>query len=235
MTELPPGQPEYSARPGGIGPGPTGSPALNSLARWGGRRLGFPTAYSNRLSPEPNLDELLSDEPGLATLVPGAGDAVQPQGRLLAILWVRGGLHEPRRFEVRGLTATIGRDPANDVVLDSPAVGVHHASLSLAGGVWTLTNCRETDRTWVDGVQVEDSIGLAPGSEVRIGGVVLCFAPRDTWADSAPSSSPDRPVPALSGPLFMPPEEALPSRRPIVRAAVVLIVCLLAYLLLARR
>jgi hypothetical protein len=223
------------AGPAGVRRGPAGPAAGNSLARWGGRRLGFPTPYSNHLSREPILDGLLSDEPGLATLVPRAGNAVPPLGRLLAILWVRDGLRGATQFDVRSPSVSIGRDHANDVVLDSPAVGAHHASLSLAGGVWTLTNLEATNGTWVDGARVEDSIALAPGSEVRIAGVVLSFAPRDTWSDSPVSPKPERPAPALSGPLFLVSDEATKPSRMIVRAAVVLIVCLLAYILLAGR
>lgn len=223
------------AEPAVVGSGSAGSPAPNSLARWGGRRLAFPTPYSNRLPREPILDGLLSDEPGLATLVPGAGSESPPLGRLLAILWVREGLHGATQFEVRGLSVSIGRGSANDVVLDSPAVGTRHATLSLAAGVWTLRNLEATNGTWVDGVRVEDSMPLAPGSEVRIAGVVLSFAPRDRWSDSPLLPSPDRPAPVLSGPLFLPPDETVQSRLPIARAAIVLIVCLLAYLLLAVR
>ena len=223
------------AGPAAVGRGPAGPPAPNSLARWGGRRLAFPTTFSNLVSREPILDGLLSDEPGLATLVPPAGSERPQLGRLLAILWVRNGLRGARQFEVRGLRVSIGRDPANDVVLDSPAVGSHHATLSLAGGVWTLANLDATNGTWVDGARIGDSMALAPGSEVRIAGVVLSFAPRDKWSDSLLPPRPDRPVLALSGPLFLPSEEAVPLRRPIARAAIVLIVCLLAYLLLAVR
>ena len=170
----------------------------------------------------------------MATLVSGAGTQPPELGRLLAILWVRRGLREVTRFEVRGLRVSIGRDPSNDVVLDSPAVEARHAALSLAGGVWTLANLEAVGDTWVDGVRLADSLALAPGSEVRIAGVVLSFAPRDKWSDSPPSRS-DRSASALSGPLFLAPEETAPSRRPMVRAAAVLIVCLLAWLLLGVR
>ena len=219
------------------GPWPGWPSGGDSLARWGGRRLAFPTTFSNRLSREPILDGLLSDEPGLATLVPVAGNEPPQLGRLLAILWVRNGLRGVTRFEVRGLSVSIGRDPANDVVLDSPAVGTRHATLSLAGGVWTLANLEATNGTWVDGVRVEDSMALAPGSEVRLGGVVLSFAPRDKWSDSSPlPPRPERATPALFGPLFLPTDEAAATPRLlIVRVAIVLIVCLLAYLLLAGR
>ena len=220
MRGLAPRRDRGAVRPAGGPQALAGPPAPISLARWGGRRLGFPTPYSNQWSREPILDGLRSDEPGLATLVRGAGNEPPELGRLLAILWVRNGLREVRRFEVRGLRVSIGRDPSNDVVLDSPAVEAHHAELSLAGGVWTLANLEAVGDTWVDGARVTDSLALAPGSEVRIAGVVLSFAPRDKWSDSLP--------PPRS-------EESAQPLRPLVRAVVVLMVCLLAYLLLGFR
>jgi len=235
MRSLAPGLDRPAVGPAGVPRDPAGLLAPNSLARWGGRRLGFPTPFPNHLSREPILDGLLSDEAGLATLVPEAGNEPPELGRLLANLWVRSGLRNVRRFEVRGLRVTIGSHPANHVVLDSPHVAARHAVLSLAGGVWSLASLEAVGDTWVDGVRVEESLALAPGSEVRVAGVVLSFAPRDRWSDSPVLPGSDRSVPALSGPLFLSPEETGQPRRPIVRAAVVLIVCLLAYLLLGVR
>ncbi len=206
-----------------------------SLGCWpeGGSCLGFPTPYFNRLSRETILDGLLSHKPGVVTFVPEAGHEPPHVGRLLAILWVRSGLRDVAQIGVRGSRATIGRDPGNDVMLASPAVDACHAQLSLARGVWTLTDLGSANGTWVDRVRIEESLALAPGSEVRIADVVLNFAPRDEWSDSPIPPPPA--APALTGPLFRPSEDASESPRLVIRAAVVLGVCLLAYLLLAVR
>ncbi len=212
------------------------APGTNLLAQRAGRRLGFRIGFSNRLARESNLDELLSHESGWPTVVSEAGDERPPLGRLLAILWVRGGLRDMAQLGVRGTSASIGRDPGNDVVLDAPAVAARHAELSLARGVWTLTDLDSTNGSWVDGVRVEGSLALAPGSEIQLGDVVLAFAPRDEWSDSPRQQATVAAVPASSRPLFLLPEEtAGPSSRLLTRTAIVLGVCLLAYILLAAR
>lgn len=171
----------------------------------------------------------------MATLVPGAGNEPPELGRLLAILWVRSGLRDVAQIGVRGPRASIGRDAENDVVLDSPAVASRHAELLLARGVWTLTDLGSINGTWVDQVRVEDSLALAPGSEVRIADVVLSFAPRDEWSDSPLPPVSDASATTFSGPLFRPSDDATQSPQLMIRAAVVLGVCFLAYLLLAVR
>ena len=214
---------------------PSGAPGEDSLAQWGGRRLGFPTPYSNHLSRETILDGLLSHQPAFAARVPDAGDAPGTVGRLLAVLWVRDGLADATRFGVRGPHASIGRDPGNDLVLESQSVSARHAELSLAGGVWTLTDLGSINGTWVDGVRVVDSLDLSPGSEVRIAGVVLSFSPRDEWSDSPRPSASTAASPAPSGLLFLDTDDPAQAPRLLVRAAVVMLVCLVAYLLLAVR
>jgi hypothetical protein len=212
-------------------------PGTNSLARWGVRRLGFWVGFSNRVARESNLDELLSHEPGVATVVSEEGNGRPPLGRLLASLWVRGGLREVAQLGVRGTSASIGRDAGNDVVLDSPAVSARHAELSLARGVWTLTDLDSINGSWVDGVRVVGSAALAPGSELRLADVVLAFTPRDEWSDSPHQPAPIAAATSSSRPLFVPPQEvaAGPSGSFLTRAAIVLAVCLLAYMLLAAR
>ena len=112
-----------------VQPIPAGPPGANSLARRGGRRLGFPTPYSNRLSKETILDGLLSHQPGVVTLVPGPESEPAHAGRLLASFWVRSGLRDVTPIGVPGPRASIGRDPGNEVVLDSPVVDIRHAQL----------------------------------------------------------------------------------------------------------
>jgi predicted component of type VI protein secretion system len=156
-------------------------------------------------------------------------------GRLLAILWVRSGLRDVAQFAVRGPEASIGRDPDNTLVLDSPAVSAHHGRLTLAGGVWTLTDLDSINGSWVDGERLEGSLPLTPGSEVRIADVVLSFAPRDEWSDSPASEPVSAAPPALSGPLFLPVDDSVGPRRLLIGATVLVILGLVAYLLLVRR
>ncbi len=87
---------------------------------------------------------------------------------------------------IRSSTLTIGRDPARGLQVDHPSVSAEHAELRLRGAVWTVTDLDSANGTWVDGEAVLGSLPLAPGSELRLGEVVLAFNPRDRWEDSAP-------------------------------------------------
>ncbi len=206
-----------------------------SLAPKGGRRLGFATPNPYYHLKESTLDGPQPREPGLATLVPEQESGSPRLGRLLAILWVRSGLRGVAQFAVRGADASIGRDGANDLVLDSPAVSAHHARLALAGGVWTLTDLGSVNGSWVDGERLAGTLPLAPGSEVRIADVVLAFAPRDEWSDSPMPAVPARAPQAPVGPLFLPSDDTAGPRRLLQVVIGVVILGLLAYLLLVRR
>jgi pSer/pThr/pTyr-binding forkhead associated (FHA) protein len=139
------------------------------------------------------------------------------------------------QLAVRGPAATIGREPGNDLVLDSPIVSGRHARLTLANGVWTITDLGSINGTWVDGERVEESLQLAPGSEVRLGDVVLSFAPRDEWSDSpGVEENPSR-LPVVPGPLFLPADDSAGSRRWLIGGVVLVILGIVAWLLLASR
>lgn len=97
---------------------------------------------------------------------------------------------------VRSPTLRIGRDPASGLRVDHPSVSAEHAELRLRGAVWTVTDLDSVNGTWVDGEPVLGALPLAPGSELRLGEVVLAFNPRDRWEDSA---APAGDAPALIG------------------------------------
>ncbi len=107
-------------------------------------------------------------------------------GALLAVLLVRsrGVLGSPH-MAVRSPTLRIGRDPVSGLRVDHPSVSAEHAELRLRGAVWTVTDLDSINGTWVDGEPVLGALPLAPGSELRLGEVVLAFNPRDRWEDSA--------------------------------------------------
>lgn len=120
----------------------------------------------------------------------GFGYATSPSpigsvdGDALAMLLVRSGLGGAGAFAVRGTAARLGRAPHNDVVLVSPSVGAEHAELRLHDGIWSLSDLGSPTGSMVDGVAVDGTSPLAPGSELRVGHVTLVFDPRDRWDDS---------------------------------------------------
>ncbi len=150
------------------------------------------------LTTESSLDGTPRREAGLDTLVPEPDTLIGGLGRLLAVLLVRtAGVPGSPHYPVRQLTTRIGREGVGGLVLAHPSVSSEHAELRLRGGVWTLTDLGSLNGSWVDGEPVLGSLPLAPGSEVRLGEVVMVFNPRDRWQDSVPDAAPE---PRLIGP-----------------------------------
>ena len=67
-----------------------------------------------------------------------------------------------------GRMATIGRQADNTIVIDSPAVSSHHASLFNDGGLLAVEDLQSTNGTFVNGVRVSRKI-LKHGDVVQVG------------------------------------------------------------------
>lgn len=65
-------------------------------------------------------------------------------------------------------TITIGRDPSNDVVLDSPNVSRYHAQIERVGQRYRVRDLRSSNGTFVNGTEVEEETWLQPDDAVRI-------------------------------------------------------------------
>ena len=142
---------------------------------------------------------------------------------VLATLRVRSGLPGAPAVPVRLPLATIGSDPASDVVLAGSGVAPRHGQLRLRGGVWTYTDFGSLGGSVVDGHPVRGEALLAPGSAVRVGDVSLAFAPVDRWEDSPPERRHEERTPLL----------VLPHRRGSYWPSVAFIVVLAAAAVLA--
>ena len=69
---------------------------------------------------------------------------------------------------------TIGRLPANDVVLDHPQVSAHHARLVRDSGGYRIVDLNSTNHVYVNGALVGDQ-ALKMGDEIRIGPYRLVY------------------------------------------------------------
>ena len=69
---------------------------------------------------------------------------------------------------VIGSMATIGRQGDNTIVIDSPAVSSHHASLVNDGGLLAVEDLQSTNGTFVNGVRVSRKI-LKHGDVLQVG------------------------------------------------------------------
>src|SRR5262245_53954784 len=67
-----------------------------------------------------------------------------------------------------GMMATIGRQADNTIVIDSPAVSSHHASVVNDGGLFAVEDLQSTNGTFVNGVRVSRRI-LKHGDVLQVG------------------------------------------------------------------
>ncbi|MFN2137981.1 MAG: FHA domain-containing protein [Candidatus Promineifilaceae bacterium] len=64
---------------------------------------------------------------------------------------------------------TIGRDPANDVVLDSPSISRYHAQIERVGQRYRVRDLRSSNGTFVNDERIEGEVWLRPDDAIRIG------------------------------------------------------------------
>ena len=78
---------------------------------------------------------------------------------------------------------TIGRDPANGIVVLSPSVSRFHCRLEPAGGSWRVVDLQARNRTRVNGEPIDSRI-LAPGDRISVGTSVFVFGATPVSAPS---------------------------------------------------
>lgn len=86
------------------------------------------------------------------------------------------------RHVMVGDSASIGRSPSCDVVLDSKRVSRQHAMIRREGGRFVFYDLKSSNGSWVDGMEVDKPVDLHNGSQVRIGNRGFTFY---TGADKA--------------------------------------------------
>lgn len=64
---------------------------------------------------------------------------------------------------------TFGRDPSNDVVLDSPKISRFHARLERVGQRYRVQDLRSSNGTFVNNQRVEGAVWIQPDDAIRIG------------------------------------------------------------------
>jgi ABC-type multidrug transport system ATPase subunit/pSer/pThr/pTyr-binding forkhead associated (FHA) protein len=84
------------------------------------------------------------------------------------------GAHEPRRISFAGTRLGIGRDPANDVRLDSPTISRFNSEVVRTAAGVELHDLGSRNGTRLDGVLVERAL-LRPGSEIGVGPFRLIY------------------------------------------------------------
>jgi len=73
-----------------------------------------------------------------------------------------------------GASRQVGRDPANDLVLEDPRVSAKHARVQWRASGWTVVDLASKNGTFVNGLPVEDT-PLASADWISFGGLLSLF------------------------------------------------------------
>ena len=81
---------------------------------------------------------------------------------------------DPVTYELDGRIITIGRTPANHIVIGDGAASRKHCMIKAVGDSYTLVDLGSANGTVVNGTRVKD-IELSHGDRIQIGKTVLAF------------------------------------------------------------
>jgi hypothetical protein len=125
------------------------------------------------------------------------------------LLRVQAGPNAGHEYPIQPGKVILGRDPANDIVLEDDSVSPRHARLDHNDGAWRLTDLCSTNGTRVDGERIPEDTPtpLPEGTEFALGGVKLLLDVREEPEEAAgteeeammgaaePASTPGGPAP----------------------------------------
>jgi hypothetical protein len=95
-------------------------------------------------------------------------------------LVVAKGSERGRRYRFQGAIG-VGRDAANDLVLNQAAVSRMHARIERQGEGWALLDRGSANGTELNGALVRSAVKLRPGDRIGVGGTLFEFR-TDRWA-----------------------------------------------------
>lgn len=122
-------------------------------------------------------------------------------------LIMRSGPTPGAAFTLEGDQLTIGRDSANEIVINDAEVSRRHARLTFQGGKYVLEDLGSTNGTFVNGQRLAGPRVLKPGEVVSFGEqIVLVFEALNVDAGATMvSSRAGSAVPSVSRPITPPP------------------------------
>lgn len=128
------------------------------------------------------------------------GAATQVGPSMAPKLEVTRGENVGETFKVR-LTTRIGRERDNDVVILDPKMSRYHAQISMEAGQWLLADLGSSNRTFLNGVAINEPMPLHGGDRIGLGETELVL--------KMPGTVVTEPAPA----------EAAPAAKPIITPA----------------
>ena len=88
-------------------------------------------------------------------------------------LIMRSGPTPGAAFNLEGDQLTIGRDSANEIVINDAEISRRHARLTFQGGKYVLEDLGSTNGTYLGRTKVTRPMPIPPGVPVRIGKTVI--------------------------------------------------------------
>ena len=131
-----------------------------------------------------------------------------PASRLI----VRRGKTPQPEYSLTDQTVVIGREAINDIMFQELEISRRHASISFAGGQYTIEDLASTNGTFVNGRRISTPTMLSDGDVLDLGdSVSLVFAavPASdiTRAETTSGEISQPPEPGASEPEYAPPQE----------------------------
>ena len=122
-------------------------------------------------------------------------------------LIMRSGPTPGAAFTLEGDQLTIGRDSANEIVINDAEVSRRHARLTFQGGKYVLEDLGSTNGTFVNGQRLAGPRVLKPGEVVSFGEQIVLGFEATTFDAGATVVSPRAAaaVPSVQRPLTPPP------------------------------
>lgn len=77
------------------------------------------------------------------------------------------------RIPLSDTDVLIGRNPECLLVLDDDFASGRHAALVRTADGWAVEDLGSTNGTFVDGIRIDELVGIVPGNQVRIGRTTL--------------------------------------------------------------
>src|SRR5512138_2939195 len=127
-------------------------------------------------------------------------------------LIMRSGPTPGAAFALEGDQMTIGRDSANEIVINDAEVSRKHARLTFQGGKYVLEDLGSTNGTFVNGQRLAGPRVLKPGEVVSFGEqIVLVFEAMNLDPGATMVSPRASAVPAAARPVAAPPPPPPPA------------------------
>jgi len=121
-------------------------------------------------------------------------------------LIMRSGPTPGAAFNLEGDQLTIGRDSANEIVINDAEISRRHARLTYQGGKYVLEDLGSTNGTFVNGQRLAGPRVLKPGEVVSFGEqIVLVFEALTFNPDATMVSPRSTAVPSVQRPVAPPP------------------------------